>query len=100
MILKNFSLKPFNTFGIDVTARYFAPFQTKEELTEFLYDSQLPTLHSPLILGGGSNILFTRDYDGRILKNEIAGIEVTGEDEEYIYIKAGAGENWHQFVLY
>ena len=53
-----------------------------------------------LILGGGSNILFTRDYDGMVLKNEIGGIEKTREDENFIYVKCGAGENWHQFVLH
>ncbi len=53
-----------------------------------------------LILGGGSNILFTKDFDGIVLKNEIKGIEKVKEDEEYVYIKAGAGESWHAFVLY
>jgi len=53
-----------------------------------------------LILGGGSNILFTKDFEGLVLKNEISGIELIHEDNEYVYVKAGAGENWHQFVLY
>jgi len=52
------------------------------------------------ILGGGSNILFTKDYDGAVLKNEIKGIELQHEDGEHVYVKVGAGENWHQFVLY
>jgi UDP-N-acetylmuramate dehydrogenase len=51
-------------------------------------------------LGGGSNILFTKDYDGAILKNEIKGIELQHEDADYVYVKVGAGENWHQFVLH
>jgi UDP-N-acetylmuramate dehydrogenase len=53
-----------------------------------------------MILGGGSNILFTHNVAGLVLKNEIKGIEKTGEDEDFVYVKAGAGENWHQFVLY
>jgi len=53
-----------------------------------------------LILGGGSNILFTKNFDGIVLKNEIKGIEKVKEDDESVYIKAGAGENWHSFVLY
>jgi hypothetical protein len=51
-------------------------------------------------LGGGSNILFTKDYDGAILKNEIKGIELQHEDADHVYVKVGAGENWHQFVLH
>ncbi|MBD0294075.1 MAG: UDP-N-acetylmuramate dehydrogenase [Flavisolibacter sp.] len=94
------SLKPYNTFGIDVTARYFAPFRSVEELSELLSNYKLLTPNAKLILGGGSNILFTKNFDGLVLKNEIAGIEVIEESEEHIYIKAGAGENWHQFVLY
>ena len=100
MVLENISLQPYNTFGIDVAARYFASFQSTEVLNELLSNSRLPTLNSKLILGGGSNILFTKDFDGLVLKNEITGIELVGEDEEHIYVKAGAGENWHQFVLY
>lgn len=96
-IQENSSLKPYNTFGIDVRAMYFETFANVEELEELLSpDSQLPTL----ILGGGSNILFTKDYDGLVLKNEIKGIQVVHEDAEYVYIKTGAGENWHSFVLH
>jgi UDP-N-acetylmuramate dehydrogenase len=53
-----------------------------------------------LILGGGSNILFTKDYDGMVLKNEISGIKVLHEEPAYVYVKVGAGENWHSFVLH
>ncbi|MEI9947176.1 MAG: FAD-binding protein [Chitinophagaceae bacterium] len=52
-----------------------------------------------LILGGGSNMLFTKNFGGLVLKNEIKGIEKVKEDENYVYIKVGAGENWHQFVM-
>jgi UDP-N-acetylmuramate dehydrogenase len=98
-IQENVSLKLYNTFGIDVTARYFATFENVTELEEIL-NSKLQTSNSKLILGGGSNILFTKDYSGIVLKNDIKGIEMVQEDDEFIYIKAGAGENWHQFVLH
>ena len=96
-IQENISLKPYNSFGIDARARYFASFKNTEELSELLAtDPRLPTL----VLGGGSNILFTKDYDGLILKNEIKGINKLDEDNEFVHIQAGAGENWHQFVLH
>jgi UDP-N-acetylmuramate dehydrogenase len=98
-IYENISLKSYNTFAIDAKAKYFATFSTIEELEEFLH-SPLTTHHSPLILGGGSNILFTKDFDGLVLKNELKGIDLIKEDEHYYYVKAAAGENWHEFVLY
>ena len=94
-IQHNKSLKGYNTFGIDVSARSFAFFSTVDELQEGLKVS-----NSPLILGGGSNILFTKDYDGLVLKNELKGIEVVKEDHDHYYVKAAAGENWHQFVMF
>ncbi len=96
-IQENISLKPYNTFGINVMAHYFATFSNEEELAELLTTNlKLRTL----VLGGGSNILFTQHFDGLVLKNEIKGINELHEDNEYVYVKAGAGENWHQFVLY
>ena len=100
---QNFSLKKFNTFGIDVSAEYFSTFNSVTELEECL-EFEKPVTHNPkpktLILGGGSNILFTKNFDGLILKNEITGIEKLSEDEDYVYVRAGAGVNWHKFVLY
>ncbi len=96
-IQENISLKPYNSFGIDARARHFASFKNTEELSELI--TLNPKLET-LILGGGSNILLTKDYDGLLLKNEIKGINKIEEDEEFVYIQAGAGENWHQFVLY
>lgn len=93
----NISLRPYNTFGIDVTARYFTRFSSTEELEEHSgYHQRLPLL----VLGGGSNILFTKDFDGLVLKNDVKGITELHEDNEYVYVRAGAGENWHRFVLY
>src|SRR5215203_6086541 len=95
---ENVSLKPYNTFGLDVSARYFTTFSSPEVLKEAL---QHPAAGKNIrILGGGSNILLTGDVNGFVLKNEVMGISVVDEDKEHIYVKAGAGENWHQFVLH
>jgi UDP-N-acetylmuramate dehydrogenase len=95
-IRENISLRPYNTFGINATARYFASFQNIAELQSLL--QQVEGEH--LILGGGSNILLTDDFNGWVLRNEVGGIEVVKEDADFIYLKAGAGINWHQFVLF
>jgi UDP-N-acetylmuramate dehydrogenase len=99
-IRENISLKSYNTFGINVAARYFAGFTSIEDLNELLSNDQRQTTNQKLILGGGSNILFTKDFDGIVLKNELKGIELVKEDDTYYYVKANAGENWHQFVLH
>ena len=95
---QNFLLKKYNTFGIAAIAKYFATFSSADELEEFLKSKK--NISSKMILGGGSNILFTKDYDGLILKNEVPGISIINEDNEYVYIKAGAGVKWHSFVMY
>ncbi len=99
-IAENISLRPFNSFGIDVYARSFAGFSSTAELTELITGSSIFTRYPLLILGGGSNILFTKDFDGLVLKNELKGIGLVNEDDAHYYIKAQAGENWHRFVLY
>ncbi|MCZ2460864.1 MAG: UDP-N-acetylmuramate dehydrogenase [Chitinophagales bacterium] len=97
MIQENISLKTFNTFGIDVKARFFSSFSSLTGLEELLTSYSATPF---FVLGGGSNILFTKDVNALVLKNEIMGIDLMHEDEEYVYVKAGAGENWHQFVLH
>jgi UDP-N-acetylmuramate dehydrogenase len=96
-VSENVLLKSYNTFGIAATARYFAAFSSVAELQELTAAQRLQPLPK-MILGGGSNILFTQDFNGWLLKNEIKGISVVKEDNDYVYVKAGAGENWHQFV--
>jgi UDP-N-acetylmuramate dehydrogenase len=97
---ENISLKPFNSFGIDVKAKYFAGFTSTESLRELTAPKSSVSANPLLILGSGSNILFTKDFDGLVLKNELKGIELVSEDDEYYYVKASAGDNWHRFVLY
>lgn len=95
----NISLQPFHTFGINVRAEYFTACSTTEQFREafaFCAEKKIPKL----VLGGGSNILFTKDFHGLVLKNELAGKELLREDEHHVWLKTGAGENWHQLVLY
>ena len=96
-IHENFPLKPYNTFSIDAKARFFNTFSSVEQLEE---NVMIYAEYPIFILGGGSNILFTRDYVGCVLKNDVKGIEIQHEDGEHVYVKVGAGENWHQLVLY
>jgi len=98
-ILNNYSLKNHNTFGIAAKAKYFASFSSEGELVELLKDDICKT-EPLLILGGGSNILLTQDFDGLVLANNIKGIEIITEDEESTNITVGAGEIWHNFVLW
>jgi UDP-N-acetylmuramate dehydrogenase len=95
---ENISIQAFNTFGIDVKARYYFSLQTLTQLEEL---ASLPAIHSSrLVLGGGSNVLFTRDFNGIVIHNQLRGIEVVEEDDDTIWVKAAAGENWHSFVLH
>jgi len=98
-ISENVSLRPYNTFGIAANARYFTSFTSREELVAAMDDKRVK--HAPhMILGGGSNLLFTQDFPGVVLKNDIRGITLLREEDDYIYVQAGAGENWHGFVQY
>lgn len=99
-IRHNISLRPYNSFGIDVSARSFAAFTSVEELAELVTGSTIPATDPLLILGGGSNVLLTQHIDGWVLKNDLTGIELLQEDEDHYYVKAQAGENWHGFVQY
>jgi UDP-N-acetylmuramate dehydrogenase len=97
-ILQNISLKPYNTFGLEAKAKYFVVFKSVEELKEIL-SKEIIKNERKLFLGGGSNILLMRDFDGLVLKNEICGIENIFEDDSKVILKSGAGEVWHSFVL-
>ncbi|MFH1320446.1 MAG: UDP-N-acetylmuramate dehydrogenase [Bacteroidota bacterium] len=98
-IKENFSLKHYNTFGIESIAGYYVNLSTLDEILEFLTISRFKNIHK-LILGGGSNILFTKNFDGIVLKIDLKGKEVIKEDKEFRYIRVGAGENWHEFILF
>ena len=96
MITTNQDLTPYNTFGIKVHAASFARFSSVHELHSLLHGNEYKDL---LILGGGSNVLFTKDVDALVLRNEIQGFEVQWEDESYAYVKVGSGMVWHEFVM-
>lgn len=96
---ENISLRPYNTFGIDVNAKLFSSFSTEEELLALLHEEKVQT-ENRLFLGGGSNVLFTQNFDGIVMINRLKGIELVKDDDTYYYVKAMAGEVWHQFVLY
>jgi UDP-N-acetylmuramate dehydrogenase len=94
----NKPLKSLNTFGIDAKAAQFATFDSVNSLNVLL--KQLPDHANLLVLGGGSNLLFTGDFDGIVLKNEIRGLELVHETASHYFLKAGAGEVWHQLVMH
>ncbi|MDP4683567.1 MAG: UDP-N-acetylmuramate dehydrogenase [Crocinitomicaceae bacterium] len=96
MISNNQDLKAYNTFGISVSASHFASFSTIEELKYAIRQFSNEEL---LILGGGSNVLFTKDFNGLVLRNEIKGFEIVDRTVDSVIVKAGAGEVWHEFVL-
>ena len=96
---KNVDLLAHNTFGISAIAREFARIDQPEHVQEALeYVRQSKNNH--LVLGGGSNILFTQDVDAIVLQNRLFGIELDKEDDMHVYLRVAAGENWHNFVLH
>lgn len=98
-IKQNVSLKEHNTFGIDVKAKYYVEVTTADEAVQLL-GSELVQQTDVLILGEGANILFTKDFDGLVIKVKIKGLEIVEEDDDFVTLKVGAGENWNQIVEY
>jgi UDP-N-acetylmuramate dehydrogenase len=96
-ILENISLKPFNTFGIDVNARFFVEITSILQLQKVL---ELTAYPEYFILGGGSNLLLTKDIEALVLHINLKGISIVEESDEQVIVKAMAGENWHEFVLW
>ena len=93
---KQFSLKSFNTFGIDITAEYFYSINSTEELLKLLKSKPSRIF----VLGGGSNILFTKDIKGTVLHINLKGVEICNKTNSHTIVRAFAGENWHEFVLW
>ncbi|HRT53816.1 MAG TPA: UDP-N-acetylmuramate dehydrogenase, partial [Flavobacteriales bacterium] len=98
-IERNADLKPYHTFGVSARAAALAGFASEAELRALLNEPTLLGLDR-LILGGGSNLLFTRDWPGVVLRNDVPGIEVLSEDDERVTVRAGAGTVWHDLVLH
>lgn len=99
IVQKNVQLKPFNTFGIEATAKYFVEISSIKQLQEILQNPDYQSTER-LILGGGSNMLLTKDFDGLVIKIAIKGFEIIQENEDNIWIKAGAGVVWHDLVMH
>jgi UDP-N-acetylmuramate dehydrogenase len=96
-ILKNISLKPYNTFGIDVNAKYFVSVKSVAELKSVL---ELKDYPEKFILGGGSNMLLTKDVEALVIHLNLKNIEIISHTKGTVTLKAAAGENWHDFVLW
>jgi UDP-N-acetylmuramate dehydrogenase len=98
-ILSNYNLKHLNSFGVNCVAQYFVECNTVQQLHDIV-DSSVFKENWHLVLGGGSNILFTKDVHGLVIKNNIRGIEVVKETQQEITLKVGAGEEWNNLVNY
>ena len=94
---KDTSLLPYNTFGIDVKSKHFIDVKSIDELQAVINQNQLENL---LVLGGGSNLLLTKDFEGLTLRIQNRGIEIVEQDDRKARVKVAAGENWHDFVLW
>lgn len=92
-------LKPYNTFGIEAEAKHFAQVSDFNALISALDYADKNTLNLR-VLGGGSNVLFTKNVDDCIIYNQFKGIEIVDENNEDVFLKIGAGENWHESVLF
>ena len=99
IVQQNVSLKPYNTFGIDENAAYLAIVDSIDDLDEIFMSGRFRS-QKKMILGGGSNILLTRGFTGVVAKNEIRGLHTLNETDDEVLVSVGAGENWHQFVLW
>ncbi|WP_418263765.1 UDP-N-acetylmuramate dehydrogenase [Flavobacterium faecale] len=96
-ILHNFSLKNYNTFGIEANAKQFIAVHSVSELKNVLEQN---STEKKFILGGGSNMLLTKDVDALVIHIDLKGKKVIQENEDFVWIECQAGENWHEFVLW
>lgn len=96
-IIKNASLKKLNTFGVNASTQFYTEIHDLgdiEALLEWKAQHDLPSL----LLGGGSNLLFKKDYDGLVARVCLAGKDIADQDDSHVYVTAAGGENWHDFV--
>jgi UDP-N-acetylmuramate dehydrogenase len=98
-ILKNYNLKDLNTFGVDVKTKFFIEINKEEDLAELFGQEEFKNNHR-IFLGGGSNILFTKDFDGIVVLNKLKGIEIAGEDSENVLVRSFGGELWQDLVIF
>lgn len=99
LITQHKNLKSYNTFGIEVYSQYFTEINSINDFKE-LVKEEIYRKNKKLVIGGGSNILFTKDYDGIVIKNNLKGKEILKQTGDDVLVKIGAGENWHGFVMW
>jgi UDP-N-acetylmuramate dehydrogenase len=97
VIRHHVNLQAFNTFGIPAQALHYAELNEEDAFADIMQTDEY-RLFPRLIIGGGSNILFTRDFEGLVIRNCLKGISLISENEETVLVEAASGENWHQFV--
>ncbi|MGG7036694.1 MAG: FAD-binding protein, partial [Flavobacterium sp.] len=97
IIQENFSLKNHNTFGIDAKAKQFVAVHTVDELKTILENH---SNEKKFILGGGSNMLLTKDIEALVIHVDLKGKKILKQDDDYVWVEGMAGENWHEFVLW
>lgn len=98
-ILENYDLTKLNSFGVKIHSRYFVEINKEQDFMNLL-DAEIFKKAERLFLGGGSNILFTKDFDGLVIANNLKGIEILAEDETSISLRSMGGELWHDLVTY
>jgi len=96
-ILENFSLKNYNTFGIEAKARQFISVHNVTELRTVLEENKY---QKKFILGGGSNMLLTKDIEALVMHIDLKGKKIIKEDDDFVWVESQAGENWHEFVIW
>ncbi len=99
-IKEHYSLKKYNTFNIETKARYFFEFTELEDLPFFLESNKEIADQKVLLLGGGSNLLLSNDFDGLVIHSNIPGVQQVNEDREHVWLEVGAGVDWDRFVEY
>ena len=93
------NLKPFNTFGIEALCSFFAEINSVDDFLKLIKEDVYLS-NKRLVIGGGSNILLTKNFEGLVIKNNLHGIEIISEQGDEVQVKAMAGENWHGFVMW
>ena len=96
-IQDQYSLKKHNTFGIEAKAKKFIAVHSIDELTQVLHQNKA---ERKFVLGGGSNMLLTKDIDALVIHIDLKGKKIIDEDEDFVWVESQAGENWHEFVLW
>src|SRR5258708_1030223 len=98
-ILQNYDLTKLNTFGISVNAKFFVEINSETDLMELFKLSEFKE-NKKIFLGGGSNVLFTKDFDGIVVLNKLKGVEILEESDENVLIRSLSGETWHELVTF